>query len=153
MAFQIFLKITSIFDWILLKRLDFPKGELFFSITGSTVVSENGWRQLSEQLEVLLSLNASHLVNPFSNVKPQTHNSKVMHTCIHNPRYDKHLGDFSGSSVVRNPPSNARDAGLIPGWGTKIPHAPGQLCWCAANYRAHTLWSPCVTTNTQGSKK
>ena len=35
-----------------------------------------------------------------------------------------------GTSLVvqwKNPPSNAGDAGLIPGWGTKIPHAKGQL--------------------------
>ena len=31
--------------------------------------------------------------------------------------------DFPGGPVVKNPPSNARDVGLIPGWGTKIPHA------------------------------
>ena len=35
--------------------------------------------------------------------------------------------DFTGGSVVKNPPSNARDVGLIPGLGTKIPHAVGQL--------------------------
>ena len=29
--------------------------------------------------------------------------------------------------MVKNPPSNAGDAGLIPGRGTKIPHAMGQL--------------------------
>ena len=29
--------------------------------------------------------------------------------------------------MVENPPSNAGDAGLIPGQGTKIPHAAGQL--------------------------
>ena len=29
--------------------------------------------------------------------------------------------------MVKNPPSKAGDAGLIPGWGTKIPHAAGQL--------------------------
>ena len=29
--------------------------------------------------------------------------------------------------MVKNPPSNARDTGLIPGRGTKIPHAAGQL--------------------------
>ena len=32
-----------------------------------------------------------------------------------------------GGSVVKNPPSNAGDVGLIPGPGTKIPHATGQL--------------------------
>ena len=40
--------------------------------------------------------------------------------------------DFPGSPVVKNPPSNAGDAGLIPGQGTKIPHAAGQLSPLAA---------------------
>ena len=35
--------------------------------------------------------------------------------------------DFLGGPVVKNLPSNAGDAGSIPGWGTKIPHAAGQL--------------------------
>ena len=30
--------------------------------------------------------------------------------------------------MVKNLPSNAGDLGLIPGRGTKIPHAAGQLC-------------------------
>ena len=34
---------------------------------------------------------------------------------------------FSGGSVVKNSPCNARDMGLILGWGTKIPHAAEQL--------------------------
>ena len=37
------------------------------------------------------------------------------------------MGDFSDGPVVKNPPCNAGDAGLIPGQGTKIPHAVGQL--------------------------
>ena len=40
------------------------------------------------------------------------------------------LRDFSGGPVVKNPPSNAGDAGSIPGWGTKILHATGQLSPC-----------------------
>ena len=32
-----------------------------------------------------------------------------------------------GGPVVRNPPCNAGDASLIPGQGTKIPTAAGQL--------------------------
>ena len=32
-----------------------------------------------------------------------------------------------GGPVVKNPPCSAGDASLIPGWGTKIPHALGQL--------------------------
>ena len=30
--------------------------------------------------------------------------------------------DFPGGPVVKNPPSNVRDADLIPGQETKIPH-------------------------------
>ena len=40
-------------------------------------------------------------------------------------------GDFPSGPVAKNPPSIAGDAGLIPGWGTKIPHAAGQLSPCA----------------------
>ena len=36
-------------------------------------------------------------------------------------------GDFPGGPVVKNPPYNAEDMGLIPSWGTKIPHATEQL--------------------------
>ena len=32
-------------------------------------------------------------------------------------------GDFSGGPGVETSPSNARGADLIPGWGSKIPHA------------------------------
>ena len=81
--------------------------------------------------------------------------------------------DFPGGPVVKNLPSNAGDAGSIPGWGTKIPHAEGQLTPCATttdlsastrepachkvqspdtleparhSYRDHLLWSPHATT-------
>ena len=37
------------------------------------------------------------------------------------------MRDFPGGPVVKNLPSNAGDAGLISGRGTKIPHAAGQL--------------------------
>ena len=36
------------------------------------------------------------------------------------------IRDIPGGAVVKNLPSNAGDAGLIPGWRTKIPHASGQ---------------------------
>ena len=39
-------------------------------------------------------------------------------------------GDFPGGTVIRNSPSNAGDMGSIPGQGTKIPHAAGQLSLC-----------------------
>ena len=37
------------------------------------------------------------------------------------------LGDFPGGPVVKNPPSNAGDAGSIPGWETRLSQAAGQL--------------------------
>ena len=40
--------------------------------------------------------------------------------------------DFPGGPVVKHPPPNAGDASSIPGWGTKIPHATGQLSPCTA---------------------
>ena len=36
-------------------------------------------------------------------------------------------GDLPGGPVVKNLPSSEGDAGLIPVWGTKTPHAAGQL--------------------------
>ena len=54
--------------------------------------------------------------------------------------------DFPGGPVVKNLPSSAGDVGLIPGQGTKIPHAMGQLSPHAAstepvrhNERSHML--------------
>ena len=35
------------------------------------------------------------------------------------------IRDFPGSPAVKNPPAIAGDMGLIPGPGTKIPHAWG----------------------------
>ena len=35
--------------------------------------------------------------------------------------------DFPGGPVVKNPPASTGDVGWIPGRGTKIPHALGQL--------------------------
>ena len=47
--------------------------------------------------------------------------------------------DFPGGPVVKNLPSNAGDTGWIPGWGTKIPHARGQLSPCTATSGAREL--------------
>ena len=41
------------------------------------------------------------------------------------------MRDSPGGPVVKNPPSNTGDARSIPGQGTKIPHAAGQLRPCA----------------------
>ena len=63
--------------------------------------------------------------------------------------------------MVKNLPSNGGDVVSIPGMGTKIPHAAGQLrpratatelahlserACVSQNYRAHVLWSPHATT-------
>ena len=40
--------------------------------------------------------------------------------------------DFPGSTVVKNPPSNAGEASSIPGWETQIPLAREQLSPYAA---------------------
>ena len=46
--------------------------------------------------------------------------------------------DSPGRSVVKNPPCHAGEKGSVPGWGTKIPHASGQLSPSAATTKAHT---------------
>lgn len=35
--------------------------------------------------------------------------------------------DLSGGPVFKNPSSNAKDMGWIPGWEAKLPYAQGQL--------------------------
>ena len=44
--------------------------------------------------------------------------------------------DIPGDPVVKSLPSNAGDTGSIPGQGTKIPHAVGQLSLCATTREA-----------------
>ena len=68
-------------------------------------------------------------------------------SCIHKHiQYMKKLKTrfmryLPGGPVVKNPSCNAGDAGLIPGCGTKIPHAVGQRCLRAATH-APQLESP-----------
>ena len=47
--------------------------------------------------------------------------------------------DSPGGPVVKNPPSNVGDAGSIPGPGTKIPHATGQISPCATTIELSRL--------------
>ena len=53
-------------------------------------------------------------------------------------------GDFPGGPAVKNPLCNAGDMSSIPGRGTKIPHATGQLS-------PHMAKIPCAATKTQRS--
>ena len=57
--------------------------------------------------------------------------------------------DFPGGPVVKNLPSTAGDASSIPGRGTKIPHAAGQLSLHAATSEPvpQLERNPCATTN------
>ena len=59
---------------------------------------------------------------------------------LSNFSHSKTERDFPGGPVVKNPPYNAGDAGSIPGRGTKIPHAAGQLS-LPASARAHVSQS------------
>ena len=49
--------------------------------------------------------------------------------------------DFPGDPVVKNPPANAEDMGLIPGPG----RFHMQLSLCTATTKL-TLWNPCTAT-------
>ena len=51
--------------------------------------------------------------------------------------------DFPGGAVVKNTLFNAGDMGLIPGWGTKIPHAAGPLSLRPATTEDFELWNLC----------
>ena len=51
-----------------------------------------------------------------------------------------------GTSLVKNPPSNAGDVSLTPGLGTEIPHAAEQLSLRAPTSEACALWSLHVFT-------
>ena len=66
----------------------------------------------------------------------------------------KKTSDFPGGPVIKNLPSNAGDVGLIPGFGTKIPHAAKQLSPCTANTepKHHDERSPCTAMKTQCSQ-
>ena len=69
--------------------------------------------------------------------------------------------DFPGSPVVKNPPCNAGNAGVIPGQGTKIPHAVEQLNTHALTTECVPQWKslhdatkiPCASTRTRCGQK
>ena len=61
-----------------------------------------------------------------------------------------HHQDFPGGPVVKNPLSDAADTGSVPGQGTKIPHAMGQLSpqsnfWACLQQATESMCSgPCT---------
>ena len=66
------------------------------------------------------------------------------------------IRDTPGGPVVKNPPSKAGDVGSIPGGGSKIPHATGQLRLQATTAEprcpCYTTKSPRPTTKAWGSQ-
>ena len=68
--------------------------------------------------------------------------------------YLKKTRDFPGGPVVKNLPSNTGDISLIPGFGTKIPHAAKQLspCTTTTEPKHHNERSPCTAMKTQSSQ-
>ena len=57
---------------------------------------------------------------------------------------DTQFRDFPGGPVVKNPPCNAGDEGSIPGRGTKIPYASGQLSLHDAMKTQHSQINVCL---------
>ena len=79
--------------------------------------------------------------------QPDTHKDTKMSTCSYS---NSKTGlwvwrDFLGGPVVKNPPANARYAGLIPSHGTKIPPAMGQWSPCATTIETRVLCSLCAS--------
>ena len=74
---------------------------------------------------------------------------------VSNPKNEikKVIPGLPGGPVVKNPPCNAEDVGLIPGWGTKIPHAAEQLSLSATITEAWVLCSPHATTRVCASQQ
>ena len=58
-------------------------------------------------------------------------------------------GDVPGGPVVKNLPSSAGDVGSIPGEGTKIPHAAGQLSPRATTTELSHLNERALSTTTR----
>ena len=58
--------------------------------------------------------------------------------------------DFPGSAVVKNLPSNAGDAGFIPGWETKIPISHS---WGAMKPSSHSYSTRTTTQRSQTSTR
>ena len=60
------------------------------------------------------------------------------------------MQDFPGGPLVKNPPYHAGDMGLIPGLGTKIPHATGQLSpWATTTEPTRLNLRACMPQTTE----
>ena len=64
---------------------------------------------------------------------PKSETKEVSNTLV-----KEWVRDFPGGPVIKTLPSNSGDASLIPGWGTKIPHATGHQSPCGAMKSWHS---------------
>ena len=128
------VRVDFFFHFMPLQTITGPAGVL---PSGQDRKSNSGqWKQGSrDNLPAALSLTSNVPCQLCSHWGPQV---------IKN----SHGGDFPGGPMAKSPSCNAGDAGSIPGLGTRIPHAAGQLSPCATpreptccNYRAHMLWT------------
>ena len=60
-------------------------------------------------------------------------------------KQNKTKQNFPAGPVVKNLPSNAGDAGLIPGQGTKNPHVAEQLSQCTTRELEPQIERLCIT--------
>ena len=82
----------------------------------------------------------------FRNVRYPCISGNLKHTgmtlCIWNKQNT--FRDFPGGPVIKNPPCNTGDVGSIPGQGTRIPRAAGQLSLQVPSLEATTRESVCL---------
>ena len=74
-------------------------------------------------LRLVSNVQIQHIIHP-SDMRFLKYNSAQLISGI--PTSTLSMG-LPGGPVVQSPPCSARDAGSIPGQGTKIPHAMEQL--------------------------
>ena len=92
------------------------------SMLGEGGVTQSGHTAPSRSLH-LRFLNSAPRYLPKR--KGNTHPQKDLHQDVYGT-FTEITGDFPGGLVIKNLPSNAGQAGPIPGQGTKISHAAGQ---------------------------
>ena len=63
------------------------------------------------------------------------------------------MRNFPSGPVVKNLPSKAGDKSLIPGGGTKLPHALGQLSPCAETNDPMCSRAPAMTGKASGPQQ
>ena len=80
------------------------------------------------------------------NIKCSTGKKLEDHLFLSNHFIVKKAWDFPGDPVVKNLPCSVGDIGLIPSWGTEIPHVTRQLIlWAIATEHVYFKDGSCMT--------